>query len=453
MNLADTPLVRVVVLSFDGGQMTIDCIESLLASEWPAERMEIVLVDNGSLDDVADRVRADYPTVTLLEPMENLGFAGGCNLGMRLPGDHQFVALVNNDATVEPGWLRPLVNVAQSAPDIGAVSAKMLFFDRYLGIEVSVPGAAKINRNDPRDLGVRVSAMRIDGVRADARVSFDEDFYGPELPNSEYDEEVARWSRARGSIRISVEPGRPLPNVVSLRLSSPDPRVVTLTTDTETQTLDIGPERTWFDIRLGDEPFDVINNVGSNLYRGGFGGDRGFLQRDLGQFEQPCEVFAWCGGAVLLRREYLDQVGLFDERLFLYYEDTDLSWRGRLQGWRYLYEPTSIVRHRHAASSGVGSPVFRFYTERNRLLVLAKNAPARLAARAGLGEIRRFVRCLLSAYVLRPLRLQMPERHESSHRRKVVASYLRELRPVLRDRRATTVTVDRSSLMSWEVTK
>jgi len=453
MNLADTPLVRVVVLSFDGGQMTIDCIESLLASEWPAERMEIVLVDNGSLDDVADRVRADYPTVRLLEPLENLGFAGGCNLGMRLPGEHQFVALVNNDATVEPGWLRPLVAVAQSAPDIGAVSAKMLFSDRYLGIEVSVPGAAKINRNDPRDLGVRVSAMRIDGVRADARVSFDEDFYGPELPNSEYDEELARWSRARGSIRIAIEPGKPLPQVVSLRLSSPDPRVVTLTTETETHTLDIGPERTWFDIRLGDEPFDVINNVGSNLYRGGFGGDRGFLERDLGQYEQPTEVFAWCGGAVLLRRDYLDQVGVFDERLFLYYEDTDLSWRGRLQGWRYLYEPASVVRHRHAASSGVGSPVFRFYTERNRLLVLAKNAPARLAARAGLGEIRRFVRCMLSAYILRPLRLQMPERHESAHRRKVVASYLRELRPMIRDRRATTPSVDRSSLMSWEVTK
>ncbi|MCY7299908.1 MAG: glycosyltransferase family 2 protein [Ilumatobacteraceae bacterium] len=453
MNLADTPLVRVVVLSFDGGQMTIDCIESLLASEWPAERMEIVLVDNGSLDDVADRVRADYPTVTLLEPLENLGFAGGCNLGMRLPGEHQFVALVNNDATVEPGWLRPLVIAAQSAPDIGAVSAKMLFADRYLGIEVSVPGAAKINRNDPRDLGVRVSAMRIDGVRADARVSFDEDFYGPELPNSEYEEEIARWSRARGSIRIAIEPGKPLPRVASLRLSSPHPRVVTLTTETETHTLDIGPERTWFDIRLGDEPFDVINNVGSNLYRNGFGGDRGFLQRDLGQYGQPAEVFAWCGGGVLLRRDYLDQVGLFDERLFLYYEDTDLSWRGRLQGWRYLYEPASVVHHRHAASSGVGSPVFRFYTERNRLLVLAKNAPARLAARAGLGEVRRFVRCMASAYILRPLRLQMPERHESTHRRKVVASYLRELPPMLRDRRCATPSVDRSSLMSWEVTK
>lgn len=453
MNADHTPLVRVVVLTFDGGQMTIDCIDSLLATDWPAERMEIVLVDNGSLDDVADRVRAGYPQVRLLEPLANLGFAGGCNLGMRLAGDHDFVALVNNDATVEPGWLRPLVAAAQPAADIGAVSAKMLFAHRYLGIEVAVPGAATINRNDPRALGVRVSAVRIDDVRADRRVSFDEDFYGPELPNSEYDEEIARWSRDRGSIRIAVDTEQPLPRVVSLRLSSPEPRTVTLTTDAEQHTLQVGAERTWFHIRLGDEPFDVINNVGSNLYRGGFGGDRGFLERDQGQYQSPAEVFAWCGGAVLLKREYLEQVGLFDEHLFLYYEDTDLSWRGRLQGWRYLYEPTSIVRHLHAASSGVGSPTFRFYTERNRLLVLAKNAPAKVALRAGVGEVRRFVRCMLSAYIGRPLRLQMPERNESAHRRRVLSSYLQLLPAMVRARRAAKPSVDRTALMSWQVTK
>lgn len=456
MDSAETPLVRVVVLSFDGGQMTLDCLDSLLASDWPSNRMEIVMVDNGSLDDVAARVRADYPTVRLLEPLENLGFAAGCNLGMRLPGEHQFVALVNNDATVEPGWLRPLVVAAQSAPDVGAVSAKMLFADRFLSIEIAAPTAAQINRNDPRDLGMRVSGVRLDGVRADARVSFDEGFYGPELPNSDFDEEIARWCGTRGSIRIAIEPGKPLPRVVSLRVSSPDRRSVTLTTDADEITVDVAKDRIWYDIQLGDEPFDVINNVGSNLYPRGFGGDRGFLERDLGQYEEPAEVFAWCGGAVLLRREYLDDVGLFDERLFLYYEDTDLSWRGRLRGWRYLYEPTSVVRHRHAASSGVGSPVFRFYTERNRLLVVAKNAPTRLAVRAGLGEIRRCVRSQLSAFVLRPLRLQMPERHESAHRRKVAASYLREVWPMVRDRRAATraiLTVDRDSLMKWEVTK
>ena len=241
--------------------------------------------------------------------------------------------------------------------------------------------------------------------------------------------------------------------MVSLRLSSPEPRTVTLTTDAEQHTLQVGAERTWFHIRLGDEPFDVINNVGSNLYRGGFGGDRGFLERDQGQYQSPAEVFAWCGGAVLLKREYLEQVGLFDEHLVLYYEDTDLSWRGRLQGWRYLYEPTSIVRHLHAASSGVGSPTFRFYTERNRLLVLAKNAPAKVALRAGVGEVRRFVRCMLSAYIGRPLRLQMPERNESAHRRRVLRSYLQLLPAMVRARRAAKPSVDRTALMSWQVTK
>lgn len=453
MSASTDPLVRVVVLNFDGGQMTLDCLDSLLATDWPHDRLEIVLVDNGSLDDVAQQVRATYPSVRLVEPLRNLGFAGGCNLGIREPGRYDYVALVNNDATVAPTWLRPLVEVAEAADDIGAVNAKLLFADQYLGIDVVVPDAARITRTDNRVLGARVSAVRIDWARADDRCSFDEHFYGPEQPNSDHDEEIARWSRAAGAIRIAVDPTAPLPQTVSLRLSSPQPRTVTITTDANERTVQVGVVPEWVDIRLGDEPFDVVNNVGSCLFTGGFGGDRGFLERDRGQYEEPAEVFAWCGGAVLLKRQYLDQVGLFDERLFLYYEDTDLSWRGRLLGWRYLYEPRSLVRHRHAASSGVGSPTFRYYTERNRLLVLAKSAPWRLALRAGLGELRRCLRWQVSAYVMRPLRLQMPERVESAHRRKVVRGYLRDLPGMLRDRRATRPVVSREALMRWEMTK
>ena len=96
----------------------------------------------------------------------------------------------------------------------------------------------------------------------------------------------------------------------------------------------------------------MINNVGSNLFSGGFGGDRGFLEVDEDQYEEPADVFAWCGGAVLLKRAYLDDVGTFDERFFLYYEDTDLSWRGQLRGWRYVYAPDAVVRHHHASSAG-----------------------------------------------------------------------------------------------------
>jgi GT2 family glycosyltransferase len=85
---------------------------------------------------------------------------------------------------------------------------------------------------------------------------------------------------------------------------------------------------------------------------------------------------------VLLSRRYLDDVGRFDPRYFLYYEDLDLAWRGRRRGWRYRYVPESVVRHVHSAASDEGSKRFAFYNERNRLLTLARNAPAARAARA-----------------------------------------------------------------------
>ena len=78
-------------------------------------------------------------------------------------------------------------------------------------------------------------------------------------------------------------------------------------------------------------------------------------------------------------KRYLQEVGLFDERFFLYYEDTDIAWRGRSRGWRYRYVPEARFRHIHAASSGEGSALFQHYVERNRLLMLVKNAPSRLA--------------------------------------------------------------------------
>jgi GT2 family glycosyltransferase len=85
---------------------------------------------------------------------------------------------------------------------------------------------------------------------------------------------------------------------------------------------------------------------------------------------------------VLLSRRYLDDVGLFDERYFLYYEDFDLAWRGRARGWRYLYVPGPPVRHVHSASTVENSRLHHHYSERNRLLTLTRNAPGPMAARA-----------------------------------------------------------------------
>jgi len=263
---------------------------------------------------------------------------------------------------------------------------------------------------------------------------------------------MSRWTKGRGSIRVRVVEGSAARSL-ELRLSSSHPSRVRFHGDGVENSFDLSSDPTWVRVDLPATTFDVINNVGSNLFAGGFGGDRGFLERDRGQYDSPAEVFAWCGGAVLLRCGYLDSVGVFDERLFLYYEDTDLSWRGRLQGWRYVYEPAAVVRHRHAQSSGVGSPVFRFHTERNRLLVLAKCAPVGLAVRAGLGELRRMIICNVRDLLLRPLALRIPVRIEAAHRRRVFFSYVSLLPGMIRDRVMMDRRVSRRSLIRWQVSK
>jgi GT2 family glycosyltransferase len=242
---------------------------------------------------------------------------------------------------------------------------------------------------------------------------------------------------------------------MALRLSADSPRSVTLTSGGDIRHLSVTTEPAWVEVDLPVEPHDVINNVGSNLYAGGFGGDRGYLERDEGQYELPVDVFAWCGGSVLLRPAYLQQVGLFDERFFLYYEDTDLSWRGRLRGWRYRYVPASVVRHEHAATSGEGSDLFRYYVERNRLLMLAKDAPARLALRAALIEARSTARAVTAEY-LRPMaRGQRPRPNVAPQKVRSTRSFVKHLPAMVSDRRrlGRQRVISDADILGWMVTK
>ncbi len=385
---APDPVVRVVVLNYNGGDLTMVCLRSLLATDWPADRLDVVLVDNASVDDVVARVRAELPAVIVVESPINSGFAGGCNLGARAPGEWDLLAFINNDAVVEPGWLRPLVAAIDPAARIGAACPKMLLADRFVEARVEVPGARLVGG---RTLGVQVTAVRVDDERRDEDVAFDEGFFPAGPPAVGRGDEVDRWSWRRGAVRVRTLDAPP--SRLALRLRAPaDDTEVTLQSDVDRRDAVVGSATpTWVDVELGGPPFDVINNAGAALYPRGFSGDRGFLERDAGQYDTSQEVFGFSGGAVVLARAMVDDVGLFDERLFLYYEDTDLAWRGRRRGWRYVYVPTAVVRHRHAASTVIGSPVFRFHTERNRPLVLAKNAPAAVALRAGLGVVGRAV--------------------------------------------------------------
>jgi N-acetylglucosaminyl-diphospho-decaprenol L-rhamnosyltransferase len=143
----------------------------------------------------------------------------------------------------------------------------------------------------------------------------------------------------------------------------------------------------------GTDPV-LVNSTGNVLTAQGSGTDRDF-RRPLGTESTDADVFGFCGGAAALRREMLDDVGGFDPSLFLYYEDTDLSWRLRAGGWTVRYVPGAQAVHEHAASSGTDSPVFRYYNTRNSLVVLMRHAPVALVVRSFARQTLGLVRAAL----------------------------------------------------------
>lgn len=375
------PTVRLVVLNYNGGSFVVRCVEHLLALDWPADRLQVVVVDNCSTDGSDRAIEVACPGVRMIRSPQNTGFPAN-NLALRDLDGVDYVGLVNNDAFAEPGYLRPLVAALEADPTLGAVCPRILLAPRFLDLRLRTAGFQP--PGDGRVLGVRVSGLRVGDVDVDRAAGFAEGFFHPEQGGTA--EPSFRWSGPDALLRVPVadgaDPDAPVAAEVQIRLAATHPADVELDGGAGPISVAVGTTPGWFTVPLGGDVYDVVNNVGSELVEGGWGRDRGFLTPDVGQFEDPQDVFAWCGAGVLFPVRYLAEVGLFDERFFMYYEDTDLSWRGRARGWRYRYVPEARLRHMHAASSVEGSAMFNHFVERNRLVMLTKNAPPRYAARA-----------------------------------------------------------------------
>lgn len=125
-----TPIVTVVVLNWNNAPDTVECLESLRAVRYPA--MRILVVDNGSVDGSEPTLRARFRDLPLLQTGANLGFAGGNNAGIRraLAEGADYVLLLNNDTTVDSGFVDALVAAARAHPDAGMLCPKILLHDR-----------------------------------------------------------------------------------------------------------------------------------------------------------------------------------------------------------------------------------------------------------------------------------------------------------------------------------
>jgi GT2 family glycosyltransferase len=403
ISAAEPPFVRVVVINYDGGAVTRRCVDALLATEYPPDRLQVVVVDNASIDGLNWVLREEYPNVTLIESDVNEGFARGCNLAMRDLAGVDYLALINNDAIVPTNWLQPLLDAFHvDGARVGAVVPKLLLnlyaHACFLDPERIDPLA------DGRHVGVSVHDIRVTNLPSGAEIRFDERFFDREAPGSSYGS--GTWSKGHASVWWPVEFDAP-PSDVQITLSAVAPQHVRVGGRGEQVGVDLSNEPSRIDCSVST-PLRVLNSAGGGLYKGWHGGDRGFLEPDLGQYDTPCEVFSWCGGAVVLSADYLRDAGIFDPTYFLYYEDFDLAWRGRQLGWVYRYEPSVAVLHVHAYSSKAGSVFFNFWVNRNRRLTLVKNAPAGVAARAAVGFYAQPLRTLVRHVFARMRRLRPP---------------------------------------------
>jgi GT2 family glycosyltransferase len=247
----EEPRVTVIIVNHNRAALLERCLRSLLAPQ--GAEFEVIVVDNGSGDDsaeVVERFAAEAPfPVRLIRNEANLGFCAANNQAIRA-SQAPFVALLNNDAEAEPGWLGALLE-AFADPRVGMAASKILVYE------------------DPR----------------------------------------------------------------------------------------------------------VIDKAGHLIYADGQNRGRGTGEIDRGQYDRVEEVLWPDGCACMYRRAMLDEIGLFDEDLFAYGDDAELGLRARIAGWRCLYMPRAVVRHRRGATLGVASPRRIALIERNRVLLAVKHFP------------------------------------------------------------------------------
>lgn len=138
------PKVAIIIVNWNGLKDTHECLDTVRKISY--SNYEIIVVDNGSEKYDADILEKMFGTeIIIIRSRENLGFAGGNNLGIRCALDRgaEYVLLLNNDTVVDKNFLSEMVNVAGSDKNIGMVGAKIFFYSELNRIWFA---GGKINR-------------------------------------------------------------------------------------------------------------------------------------------------------------------------------------------------------------------------------------------------------------------------------------------------------------------
>jgi len=334
--------VRVVIVNWRTPLLTERAARSL----WPQLRAgdELVVVDNASAsadphDNSLAHLRrlgaklgsAGPARFGLVQSRRNGGFGYGVNLGARNLGQDALVML-NSDAYALEGFVDALT--APLGHDlVEATTARLLLEGRW---RLVGDGAEPSNPQSPG--GVEPASPQSSSPQSPSAV-------GPNSP---------------GVVEVQTEPTTGTTHSAG---------------SAQLRGLDGG---VWISDPSGVE---LINSTGNVVDACGNGYDRSWLAPAKQEHDSP-EVFGICGGACAISARAWRQLGGMRQDLFMYYEDTDFSYRLRRAGYRVQYVRQAQARHAHAASSDSASAAFTTWNTRNRLRVAARYAPASVAARA-----------------------------------------------------------------------
>lgn len=361
----------VIVLNYFGERVIESTIRSLLNLNFPKDDLEIIIVDNASKDKsrkiINQIVSKNNKIVKKLFLKKNFGFSKGNNQGIKI-AKGKYVVLLNNDCIVDKNWLIELYKTAESDKNIFSVGSKILIYPTYTFFSLPLLDSLLLNKcfltksnilsfTKEKELNIPFEYL---GTKGNMEIPFDS------KKDKKIDINLVFLNEKKLPIDKILQFYKSL-NIVEYKIIKR--KYISLICSIYVNKI--------------TDKYSKIQNAGSIVFQDGYGRDIGAeikyqrqnYENDKGQYETTREVYSTCGAAVLYNKEILNKIGYLDESFFMYYEDTEISERARILGYKNMYCHKALVRHLHALSSKEWSPFFLFNVEKGRLLHLFYTFP------------------------------------------------------------------------------
>ena len=462
MVTCDYPSISIITVNYNGLRFLKNLFNSILNLNYPEDKIQAIMVDNGSTDGSVEFVRSNFPEVEVLVLNKNSGYAGGNNEGFKHTRG-QYVALINNDCTVDQNWLTAMVNTMNSSyseSKVAAVGSKVVFFYKYLVLDFFIGNKGKASSGGSNNIySARLSGFNIKCSDVNEKdlleksLKFLEGFH---LQSSD-----SKNGKFTYKLKTKATLAAPIPaggdnvilsfdagslngaNILNVNISGKEICSVGLNETGKNIALDLTKDLFYL-------KKDIINSCGTEINKAFYSRDRGFNKIDEGQFDNAEEIFSPSGSSLLINRQLLDEVGFFDKNFFTYYEDIDLFWRARLKGWKVFFTPDSVARHYHCGTGKEWSYSFTYHVIRNRLLMIYRCGWAGIFVRSYAGFILSNIKNTAS-YVASIVRGRKQDRIDIGIRFRIFFElfYLLPKYLISRLKIRSSMTVSDNSIRSW----